>query len=173
MPNDDLDLSVGRDLVMRHRDTLETADFHILEVFEYRGQIVVFGENRQHGIRVGRGRVVAPARPSCWAYIRSENPSRVVELSLLLGGAPLVVLQNVQTGLINAGQTSVPLETRAHPILQAGAMPGLPPGYPVVKDKGAMQFKARRLVDVYWDWREKNHYGRVPAWVNVGPGSQN
>ncbi len=167
MPNDDLDLSVGRVLVMRDMETRETADFHVIEVVEYRGQIVVYGELSRHGIVIGKGPQVVPQRPSCWAYIKAEDPQRVMRLAVLLGGKALVILQDVQTSLINVAQTSVPLEKRSHPILQAGSLVGIP-GYGEGAGRYGMIKKAMRLVDVYWGWREKNHYGRLPAWVDVG-----
>ena len=166
MPSDDLDLSVGKQVVIYHIATKETFQFKILQTALYKGQVIVYGLGLTHGIRVYAGTRVVPARPGCWVYIGNEHPARVVDLVAKLNGQPLVILQNVQVGTINQGQSSAHTEARAHPILQAGRLPGIA-GYQDGAGQDGMIRKAMRLIDIYWDWREKNHYGPLPAWVLI------
>ena len=168
MPSDDLDLSVGRQLVISNLATKETFHFKILETALYKSQVVVYGLGLTHGIRIYGGTRVVKERPGCWAYIGNEHPARVVDLVAKLGGQPLVILQAAQVGTINQGQSSVHTEYRAHPILQAGRLPGIR-GYQDGAGKDGMILKARRLVDVYWDWKGKN-YGQLPAWAQIAKG---
>ena len=160
----DLDISPGALLTVRNMDSRETAGFRVIEAADYKGQVILYGETTRHGIRMGKGTQVVPARPGCFVYILNEDPKRVLELSVRLHGLPLVLLQNVQTGLINLGQTSAPLETRAHPILNSGRIPGVA-GFMDGAGRDGMILKAMRLVDIYWDWRDKYRYRYLPTWV--------
>lgn len=162
----ELELKVGVQLVLRRLDTLETAEFRISELFQYREQIIVYGETLRHGIRVFRGVRDIKGRPGTWVYIRNESPEHVARLVGLLRGAPIVIVVGVEPSIINVGQTAAPAGIRLHPILQARRIPGLP-GYHEGAGKDGMIRKAQKLVDCYWDWREKEHYGPLPGWMRV------
>lgn len=167
MSADALTLDPGKTVTIQNLETKEAAPFLISEVAQYKAQIIVYGVTQMHAIRVFRGTVLVKERPGCWAYIVAEDPRRVVELSVKLRGLPLAIIQGGTVGTLLQGQNFAPKEgVRAHPILNAGRIPGIL-GHQDGAGKVAMIQKAQRLVDVYWEWREKNHYGPLPRWVRV------
>ena len=159
----------GKRYPLENVKTHETATFRVLEVGEYRGKHIVFGEVEQHGIVIYRGVRAVKRRPGCLCFLGNEPAQEVKSLVDRLRGNPLVfVIENsIGVGLIS-GRRAIPNYAHRIPILNSGPLygdPALEAGWPAHKDKPSMMRKAARLIDVWYYWSINEH--RLPEWCKT------
>lgn len=154
-----MDITVGKTYPLRNLNTKETAPFTVWAMHSYKGCAVVYGETGAHSIRIYRGVRHVPGRPGFFVYLPNEGYENVLLLSQELRGLPLALLEEHIPLVIMQGSTQA-VDIRAHPILNAGIIPGLGP--PGVKTYDSMMMKGRQLVDLYHSWKRN---GKLPRWI--------
>ena len=129
--------------------TRQWARFEVQELYEYKGQHVVYGNRYRQGIWVPSkfGHVQAPPGPACFPFFPTEPTANITALVDQLRSLPLY--------LVLTDNQMVPLLTLedSHKIL--GGIRG---------NKDSMIRRAQQLIDLYLEWLPTR---LLPEWFRL------
>ena len=139
-------LGPGRVYDVVNMSTKERARLEVHELYQYEGQYIVYATKPTHQVRVFRGVVTAPGRPSCFVVLPGESTANIAWLVGILNGLPLALREGGELlYIVNKGRV-------------AGVWDG------TVKNREAMLKENRRVVDLYLEWKRT---GQLPAWFRL------
>ena len=142
--------AVGDFLAARNETTLEEWNFHVIDVFDYDGRNVVYGESMAHQIWLParalgqRTRIDVAARAGAFPIIPTATEAEVVAFVQAVGGGPLsMAKRGEKTLVINA------------PHLQGFTEEGID------REIDSSVRQTRKLIDLFDDWLKLK---RLPFW---------
>lgn len=115
-------LQAGQVVTVMNRITRQTAPLRVIEMGEYKGLAIVYGETGRHGIRVQPGVREVPPRESVFVFVPEGNALEIERFCEDIGGWRLGLVFTQNLSLINVGQTAVNEEERYYPIIN-GPLP--------------------------------------------------
>ena len=156
-------LHTGQLVTVMYRATRETAPFKVIEMGEYRGCVVLYGETGRHGIVVQPGvREVTP-REGMFIFVPGGNAQEIERFCDDIGGRYIGLVFTQHTGLINVGQTSLGEEERYYPIINGPLPSWFGPeikmdyrtgsGRPVAGQRDKLMRLGLATVDLWERWR--------------------
>ena len=166
-------LSVGQTVAVMRLPTRQTAPFLVREMQAYKGLVAVFGETQQHGIVVGVGVRVSPARDGLLVYVPNGDPHEIAVFVQAIGGRLTGLVFTQEVSLINVGQTAVPQDERYYPVIstplpcwygpqiQTYYVQGLP--RPVRGQNGKLLELGRATIDLWLAWQQNGR--KLPEWA--------
>lgn len=166
-------LNVGSTVVVMRLPTRQTAPFLVRAMQAYKGLVAVFGETQQHGVVVGAGVRVSPARDGMIVYVPNGDASEVEAFGLAIGGHRIGLVFTQSVSLINVGQTAVPQEERYYPVISTlfpcwygpqvefYYVQGLP--RPVRGQQGKLLELGRATIDLWLAWQLNGR--KLPEWA--------
>ena len=149
-----MNLTIHRQYELRNTATKQTAIFEVLELYNYKGQSILYGERMRQGIWIPAkfGRRQASPGPACFPVFPDELASDVTQLVDQLHSLPLylVLSNNPDDGL------------KLLPILSLQNSSNILGGQRYGKD-GMIQ-RAQQLIDLYLDWKPTR---LLPKWFHA------
>ena len=136
-------LTTGSTVIVRNLGSGDWGYLDIIDLYNYKGQYVVYGVTQAREVHVVRGVFPVKARPSCFAVLVDETKENISYLVKLLKGEPLIIIQGSDILYI----------------LNMGRLKGFWDGR--TNDKDGMVQHAQKMIDLYQDWKRLGH---LPRW---------
>ena len=136
-------LETATTVIVRNLKSGDWGYLDILELYDYKGQYIVYGAMKPRQPHTRIGFVNVPSRASCFAVLHQETDENILYLVRQLGGQPLILEQG----------------TDSIYILNMGRLQGFWDGR--IKAEDGMILHVRKMVDLYQDWKRLGH---LPRW---------
>lgn len=139
-------LGPGEAIVIERQDTVHSVNGTLHDLFQYEGQLIVYGSTRAHQVRVFRGVVPVKERAFAGVLLQSSTAEDSQLFTKHLGGARI---------LLKAQGESIPI-VNWHPV--PGVLDVLP------ENKKEMMASCSQVIDLWKEWRILK---RMPPWFTI------
>lgn len=152
--------------LVRNRETGESKYFEALEVLQYEGQYIVYGEMRTDAIHMPlRGVILTPGKPTAFPVLPNAALKDIAGLIVACGGSPIGISEAPAGGLV-IGNLKAPVNEELPVINCNSRLAEIWGGTPWLKEpkrpnRDGLVKKCVRQIDLYLETLRLGHY---PAW---------